>query len=202
MTASSLPDPALLAIAASGRMSGASGGYDKFLGELSGVYLDDGAFEQALAIDGADALAYHVDEHRLGDGAGALAIGTSTVAPRRVGDEYAMTRGHLHEKSDRAELYYCLAGHGVMLMDTVDGRSRVLEMGPGDAVHVPGEWIHRSVNVGEQPLVMLFCYAADAGQNYSIIAEAGGMTQLVVADRPSGWTTRPNPRHVGYRKSA
>lgn len=194
-----LPDPALLAIATGGQMKGATGSYDKFLGDLEGVYFDDEAFETALASMGADRLMYHVDEHRLGEGAGALIIGTSTVGPGRIGDEYVMTRGHLHVKSDRAELYYCIAGRGVMLMDTVDGRSQAIEMAPGEAVHVPGEWIHRSVNVSNEPLVMLFCYAADAGQDYGIIADAGGMVELVVVDEGSGWTTTPNPRHVGYR---
>jgi glucose-6-phosphate isomerase len=74
-------------------------------------------------------------------------------------------------------------------------------MSPGEAVHVPGHWVHRSVNVGEEPFVSLFCYPADAGQDYALIAEAGGMAQLVVTDGDGGWTTRPNPRHVGYRSA-
>ena len=43
-------------------------------------------------------------------------------------------------------------------------------------------------------------YAADAGQDYAIISRAGGMAQLVVSDDAGGWTTRPNPNHVGYRQ--
>jgi glucose-6-phosphate isomerase len=69
-------------------------------------------------------------------------------------------------------------------------------------VHVPGYWVHRSVNVGDDPFVTLFCYAADAGQNYGLIADAGGMAQLVVVDGNGGWTTRPNPDHIGYRMKA
>ena len=56
--------------------------------------------------------------------------------------------------------------------------------------------------MGDEPFVTLFCYAADAGQDYGIIAEAGGMAQLVVSDGIGSWTTRPNPRHVGYRRAA
>ena len=63
-------------------------------------------------------------------------------------------------------------------------------------------WVHRSVNVGDDPFVTLFCYAADAGQNYGLIADAGGMAQLVVAEANGGWTTRPNPDHMGYRMEA
>ena len=112
-----------------------------------------------------------------------------------------MTRGRLHNKADRAELYHCLSGRGVMLLETLDG-GQAVPLIPGEAVHVPGHWVHRSVNVGDEPFVTLFCYAADVGQNYGLIADAGGMAQLVMADGIGGWTTRPNPDHVGYRMEA
>ncbi len=195
-------EPALIAIAETGVMTGATGHYEKLLGDLGGVYLDDDAYQDVLATFGAEQLAYRVEVNQLDEGAGALIIGTSTVLPGRIGDEFAMTRGHLHVKSDRAELYHCISGRGVMLLDTVDGQSRAIQMTPGEAVHVPGDWVHRSVNVGEEPLVTLFCYAADAGQDYQIIADAGGMKQLVITDGQDGWTTSPNPRHLGYRAHA
>ena len=112
-----------------------------------------------------------------------------------------MTRGHLHAISDRSELYVGLSGRGVMVLDTLDGQSHVVEVTPGKAVYVPGHWVHRSVNTGDEPFVTLFCYPADSGQDYALIEEAGGMAQLVVADGEGGWTTRPNPRHTGYRRS-
>ena len=197
-----LAEPAFLTIASSGVMSGATGAYEKLLGDLAGVYLDDAAYSQAVAEFGAERLAYRVEVNQLAEGPGALIIGTSTVLPGRIGDEFAMTRGHLHVKADRAELYYCVSGRGVMLMDTVAGDSRAIQMEPGEAVHVPGHWVHRSVNIGDEPLVTVFCYAADAGQDYQIIADAGGMVQLVVTDGQDGWTAVPNPRHVGYRDVA
>ncbi|MBF0687946.1 MAG: cupin domain-containing protein [Cellulomonas sp.] len=194
--------PIALTIGVDGVMAGATGAYDKFLGDLDGVYLDDGAFAEAVAAQGPDRLAYHVDEHRYGSAPGALIVGTSTLLPGRVGDEFAMTRGHLHARADRAELYHCLSGRGVMLMDTVDGRSQAVPMTPGVAVHVPGHWVHRTVNVGDEPFVTLFCYAADAGQDYDLISDAGGMSQLVVTDGADGWITRANPRHTGYGSAA
>lgn len=189
----------VLTIGTDGAMGGRTGGYDKLLGDLGGVYVDEDAFEAAVHLHGSDCLVYHVDEHRNVDGSGALIVGTSTLLPGRVGDEFAVTRGHLHTKADCAELYHCLSGRGVMLLDTLSGESRAIPMSPGKAVHVPGHWIHRSINVGEEPFVTLFCYSADAGQDYGLIAEAGGMAQLVVTDCAGSWTTRLNPRHVGYQ---
>ena len=193
-----VPDPGLLALGVDGVMSGATSSYEKRLGDMAGVYRDDDAYRGVLADKGPDFLVYRVEEHRNVDGEGALIIGTSTLQPGRYGEEFAVTRGHLHAKADRAELYYCLSGIGVMLLETLDGRSEALQLHPGEAVHVPGHWVHRSVNVGDEPFVTMFCYGADAGQDYALIERAGGMSALVVTDGAGGWSTRPNPDHVGY----
>lgn len=195
------PEPGALTISPDGPMTGRSGSYDKHLGDMQGVYRDTAAYDTQLAERGPGDLVYHVDEHRNADGPGALIIGTSTVLPGRIGDEFAVTRGHLHVRADRAELYHCLSGRGVLLLETVAGQSRAVALHAGEAVHVPGHWVHRSVNVGGEPFVTLFCYAADAGQDYEIISAAGGMAHLVVDDGAGGWTTRPNPDHTGYRAS-
>jgi glucose-6-phosphate isomerase len=189
--------PMLLQIAASGAFEGSTRRYEKRLGGMKGVYVDGSAWQDAVDAYGAENLVYFVNEQKYQDGPGALIIGTSTMLPGSYGDEFAVTRGHLHQTSDRAELYYCLSGRGVMLLETVDGHSSAIELTAGKAVNVPGHWIHRSVNVGHEPFVTLFCYAADAGQNYDIIADAGGMKNLVVIDG-KGWVTVPNPRHRGY----
>jgi glucose-6-phosphate isomerase, archaeal len=192
--------PVLLEIASDGGIEGRTRRYEKFAGDMRGVYRDAAAWQATLDTEGgAERLVYWVDDHRYQEGPGSLIVGTSTLLPGRVGAEFALTRGHLHEVADRAELYYCLSGRGVMLLETVEGDSEAIELTPGKAVDVPGHWIHRSVNVGDEPFVTLFCYAADAGQDYAIIGDAGGMKNLVVADGAGGWTTAPNPDHRGYR---
>jgi glucose-6-phosphate isomerase len=180
-------------------MEGRSRRYEKRLADMSGVYRDEAAWRASIAERGADDLVYWVDDHRYRESPGALIVGTSTLLPGRVGQEYAVTRGHLHAIADRAELYHCLSGRGVLLLETVDGRSEAIELTPGRAVNVPGHWLHRSVNVGDEPFVTLFCYAADAGQDYGIISEAGGMKSIVVADG-DGWALLPNPDHIGYQR--
>lgn len=194
------PEPGRLTIGVDGRMAGATGSYTKRLGDMVGVYRDAEAYAEQVAARGADAVVYTVQEHRTVTDEGALIIGTSTLLPGQVGEEYAVTRGHLHARPNRAELYHCLSGRGVMLLETVDGQTEAVPLEAGDAVHVPGHWVHRSVNTGDEPFVTLFCYPADAGQNYELIQRAGGMAALVVADGQGGWATRPNPDHGGYQR--
>lgn len=196
-TPSAVDTPVLLEISPEGGIEGRSRRYEKHLGDMAGVYRDEVAWRAAVAERGADELIYWVDDQRYQEGPGALIVGTSTLLPGRYGDEFAVTRGHLHAVADRAELYHCLSGRGVMLLETLDGRSTAIELTPGRAVNVPGHWIHRSVNVGDEPFVTLFCYAADAGQDYGVISDAGGMKNLVVADG-AGWALAPNPDHTGY----
>lgn len=180
-----------------GRLAGSNGRYEKFLSDLEGLYRDADAYGRALEVDGG-APVYWVESSQTEDGPGGLITGISVLEPGTVGEEYAMTRGHLHAIADRSELYVGLSGRGVMILDTVEGDSQVVEINPGQAVYVPGGWVHRSVNVGTERLSTLFCYAADAGQDYSIIERAGGMASLVVVDG-DGWSVRPNPDHGGYR---
>lgn len=179
-----------------GRLGGSNARYEKHLADLAGLYHDEAAYAELLAADDG-APVYWVESSRTEDGPGGLITGMSVLEPGKVGDEFAMTRGHLHAVADRSELYVGLSGRGVMLLETLAGESLVVDVLPGQAVYVPGYWVHRSINVGEERFVTLFCYAADAGQNYAIIERAGGMKQRVVA-RDGGWVAVPNPAHTGY----
>jgi glucose-6-phosphate isomerase len=57
---------------------------------------------------------------------------------------------------------------------------------------VPPYWIHRSINIGGDVLVMTFAYPADSGQDYEVIAKAGGMRSRIVDDGAGGWKAIPN----------
>ncbi len=57
--------------------------------------------------------------------------GTSITYPGKVGNEYFMTKGHFHNILDMAEIYYCLRGHGYMLMENPEGEWDAQEMTPG-----------------------------------------------------------------------
>jgi glucose-6-phosphate isomerase len=179
-----------------GGLRGSNGRYERFLADLDGLYRDSRAYQELLAKDNGEPT-YWVESSNTEPGPGGLITGISVLQPGKVGDEYYMTKGHLHAMADRAEMYACQAGHGAMLLETIAGDSRVIEMRAGDAVYVPGYWIHRSVNVGSEKFQTLFVYSSDAGQDYGIIERAGGMKQLLV-EEDGHWTTRPNPDHGGY----
>lgn len=193
-----MPDPVTVSVtradSSTGELEHRTGRYEKRLADLSGVFADPDAFAARHAADPHE-LIYAVEEFRPSEDPGDLIHGTSTLLPGRIGDEFHITRGHLHAISDRSEIYHCLSGHGLMLMEALDGTTTVAELRPGATAHVGPHLIHRSVNVGSEPLVTLFCYPADAGQDYDIIRRSGGMAHLVVADGDS-WSLVPNPAHI------
>ena len=187
-----IPPAAVSVDPSTGRMVGATRHYEKRFQDLSGLYADEAAYAAMLPAL-SDVVVYEVWEHRASDAPGDLVVGTSVMRPGRVGDEFFFTRGHQHQVEDRSEVYHCQAGTGVMLMEHPGGEVRALPMAPRTIVYVPPHWIHRSVNTGTDTLVTVFCYAADAGQDYAIIERAGGMRARVLSDGAGGWKLANNP---------
>jgi len=184
----------LVVDAPTGALEGATTTYEKRLADLEGLYLDDDAFAARAATD-ADTIVYRVHDLRPSDRSGDMIVGTSALEPGTIGDEYYMTRGHLHAISNRPEVYHCVHGHGVMLMEDSRGKSDAIDMTPGVVAYVAPGWIHRSVNVGADRFVTVFSYPADAGQDYGVIEQASGMASLVVVD-DDGWKLIDNERYV------
>jgi glucose-6-phosphate isomerase len=190
MTATELPAEIALD-PGTGALIDSTAFYEKRLADLVGVFRDHAAYR---ALPG-DRPVYRVFEQSRGEREGDLTFGTSILLPGSVGAEFHMTRGHLHVIADRTEIYHCLSGHGVLLMETLDGDVHAAELTPGVTAYVPPGWIHRSVNVGPELFSTLFCYPADAGHDYQVIAGAGGMRKLVVDDGSGRWTLVDNPDH-------
>lgn len=133
----------------------------------------DEAAAKAL-VEGGDPLLYEFYGLDLPeDDSGVLQFGTTILYPGKVGQEYYMTKGHFHTILDTSEIYYALSGQGMMLMETPEGEVECKELKAGDALYVPGRWAHRSINTGDEPLVMFFVYRADAGHDYGTIEEKG-----------------------------
>jgi glucose-6-phosphate isomerase, archaeal len=143
---------------------------ERRLSDLKGVFLDEAAYAAACAE--GDPLVYSVEAIKPGTGDGDLHYGVGLIQPGRVGREYFMTKGHLHQWREASELYIGLSGRGVMLLeDEATGESRMLPLEPGMAVYVPGHTGHRTANVGDTPLSYIGVFPARAGHDYSAYAE-------------------------------
>ncbi len=118
---------------------------------------------------------------------------TTILEPGTVGDEYYMTRGHFHAVRDRSEIYLGLSGEGRLVLATEDGRHRVEPIREGTVNYVPGGWAHRSVNVGDEPLVFFAAYVGDAGHDYGTIEREG--FPVLVCRGADGPELRDNPRY-------
>ncbi len=150
----------------------------RYLSQMRGMFADDDAFEKELQ-DG-DKLIYEFHGLNLPENAGDLAFGCSIVNPGKIGNEYYMTKGHFHSILETAEVYYCLSGHGYMLLENPEGDWSALEMTAGKAVYVPKRYAHRSINVsGTEQLVIFFVFRADAGHDYGSIETKGYRKQMV-----------------------
>lgn len=149
------------------------------LSDLRGIFADQEAYEQALAQD--DPIIYTVHSIETASGDGALHYGIGTLMPGRIGDEYYMTKGHLHSWRPAAEVYIGLRGSGLMLLEHEEtGESAALPLERDGVVYVPGHTAHRTINTGAEPLTYIGVYPARAGHDYGAIAERN-FRKVVVA---------------------
>ncbi len=161
-----------------GEVSPSTDRYTKRLGDLRGFFRDSAKLDGIIGSRG-DLPVYDVVGYRKAESD--LCFGTTIMAPGKVGDEYFMTRGHFHSRRDRGETYYTQTGEGLLLLESRDGESRVVDMKPGVCAFIPPDWAHRSINTGPEKLVFVWFCATDAGHEYGDIQERG-MRKLVVEE--------------------
>jgi glucose-6-phosphate isomerase len=160
------------------------------LDAMKGQYHDPDAYARVAELN---PILYEVYDFKRPAEAGELLHGISIVHPGKVGDEYYMTKGHFHEVLETAEVYYCLKGGGVMVMETPEGEWAVEELRAGRVLYVPPRWAHRSVNTSAtSDLVTFFVYPGHAGHDYGTI-EQRGFRKLVI-ERDGAPTVIDNPR--------
>ena len=153
---------------------------ERKLSSMKGQYLDQTAYEAMLAEE--DWLLYQVYETRRPEISGELLNGLSVLHPGKVGNEYFMTKGHFHTVLETAEVYHCLKGEGMIVMETPEGDWSVEELNPGRVLYVPPRWAHRSVNTGpDEDLVTFFVYPGHSGHDYGTI-EQQGFRKLVMEE--------------------
>lgn len=150
----------------------------RMLSAMDGMYLNNNILKEM--IKEKDILVYEFYELGIPEDPGELAYGTTILYPGKVGEEYYMTKGHFHSKIDTAEIYYCIKGHGYLLMENPEGEGELREMTPGVSVYVPPRFAHRSINISHtEPFIMFFVFRADAGHDYKTI-ETKGFRKLIV----------------------
>ena len=153
-------------------------GVSKRLEDLRGAFSDDASLDRALR--NGNPVVYTVSTITPAEGAGALHYGVGVLFPGTIGEEYYLTRGHLHSWRAAAEVYVGVRGEGRMLLeDESTGASEVVELLPNSTVYVAGHTAHRTVNVGSDPLVYIGIYPAEAGHDYGEIARRNFRTVLV-----------------------
>jgi glucose-6-phosphate isomerase len=153
----------------------------RFLSNMKGMFYDRQAYDAMLQIE--DKLVYEFYDMGVPESEKEIAYGTSITYPGKIGDEYFMTKGHFHTVLDTAEVYYCLRGHGYMLMENPEGTWEARELTPGKAVYVPVRYAHRSINVSlGEPLVTFFTFPGNAGHDYGTIETQGFRKLLVEVD--------------------
>jgi glucose-6-phosphate isomerase len=150
------------------------------LSSMKGQYLNSNTYEEMLVSD--DCILYEVYEKLVPEIDGELLQGMSIVHPGKVDTEYFMTKGHFHSVLDTAELYYCIKGHGFMMMENPEGEWAAEELFPNTVLYIPGRWAHRSINIKEnEDLVTFFVYPAHAGHDYATI-ETKGFRKLIIEE--------------------
>lgn len=165
---------------ATGEISGAPTTH-RHLSDLRGCFSDPTAYEAALAA--GNPLLYRVASVEPATGTGDLHYGVGLLMPGKIGEEYFMTKGHLHSWRAAAEIYIGLTGEGVMLLeDEVTGESRMVTLRPHHAVYVPGHTAHRTMNTSRVPLTYIGVHPARAGHDYSTIAKTNFRCVVVERD--------------------
>jgi glucose-6-phosphate isomerase len=150
----------------------------RMLSAMAGMYLNNEKLKEMISEK--DILVYEFYELDIPEKPGDLAYGTTILYPGKVDNEYFMTKGHFHSKIDTAEVYYCIRGHGYLLMENPEGDVELQEMTPGVSVYVPPRFAHRSINISDsEPFIMFFVFRADAGHDYKTI-ETKGFRKLII----------------------
>lgn len=145
------------------------------LADLQGLFADLHA-EAALS---PDTRLYRVAMLPGNGGEGDLNMGVTYLEAGRVGQEFFMTRGHIHARAEQAEYYFGLCGRGLLLLQDMAGVCRLEQVFAGSVHHIPGHVAHRLVNTGETQLSALAVWPAIAGHDYRLMAERGFSLRVV-----------------------
>lgn len=151
----------------------------RYLSDVAASFADQAACAELLR---RNPLIYRVTQVEDQNGPGQIHFGLGILMPGKVGREYFMTKGHLHAWRPAAEIYIGVRGRGMMLLeDERSGECRAVPLEAGSTVYVPGHAAHRTINVGDEPLVYWGILSSEAGHDYGTVAERN--FRLVVVEQ-------------------
>ena len=155
--------------------------YPEFIGQSSEHIIRKGSdlagyFEQTME---PDRVIYEVYEAETD---GHIRLALTVIKPGKIGNEFHMTKGHFHEDDRAGEVYFCLDGEGMVIMQTMDGQTDEIDLKPGAIAYIPPGWAHRTMNTGKNDLVMLAAYPETSGHDYDHIRENGFIKRVFEID--------------------
>ena len=154
-------------------LTGEIEGRDKMVRHLSHMgssFADHAAYQRALQV--GDPVLYHTSQVEDQTGDGDLHYGLGVLLPGKIGDEYYMTKGHIHAWRPAAEVYIGISGRGMMLLENeITGECAVVPLEKDTIVYVPGNVSHRTINVGDAQLVYWGILSSRAGHDYGAVAQ-------------------------------
>jgi glucose-6-phosphate isomerase len=145
--------------------------------DMQAMFYDKPAVQAAIA--NGDPLIYEFYNTKFITSTSDMAVAVTRIFPGKIGDEFYMSKGHQHQRSDQPEIYICVQGTGYLMLDTMDGEFRAEAWKPGTITHIPPMWAHRVVNTGSDTLVYIGVYHAAAGHDYALV-EKQGFAQVAV----------------------
>ena len=154
---------------------------EEFIGQCSAHVIRKGADMPGFFAEepSPDRTLYEVYEL---DTTGNMKLAITVMKPGKVDGEYHMTKGHFHEDEAAGETYHCLRGNGMLLLQTKDGQTNEIELLPGSIAYIPPGWAHRTVNIGDDDLILLAIYPESAGHDYGAIEKEGFLKRVIEVD--------------------
>jgi len=136
------------------------------LKQMRDAFVDKEAADEMLK-DG-DTTIVEVFMAEIPNAEGELMVNINTVYPGKVGDEYFMTKGHIHsDHVHNPEIYVTVRGKGKLLLQKLDGEVFVSDLEENVISYIPADCAHRCINTGDEPLTYLGFFPADTDRDYS-----------------------------------
>lgn len=102
---------------------------------------------------------------------GKVNYGITIMSSTCVNDECNMTKGHIHVDKEMTEVYFGLAGNGLLLLKDENGETFAQEVKRNSVHFIDGRWAHRLINTGNEELQVGAFWNANEMQDYQKVED-------------------------------